>query len=300
MIIGICSTRNHRYHPNRRLLEAAGQLGHRGVLLHPGKYTVGLGVKGPTVEPVRGGFVVDVVLPRIGASIKEYGLTMVRHFELCGIPVVNPYASILLASNKFLCLQALCRQGIPIPESRYASNWSNFEKARSLLGGYPLVVKAPRSRQGSGVFLLESKEQGKAMLEGMLHQGQGVLLQEFIPPSERRDIRIVMAGKRALGAMTLTPRQGDFRANIHLRGKAVPLTPTGEMLDLARRAVRTIRLDIAGVDMIEDRDGKLRVIEVNYSPGFKGLEKCTGRDIAIEIVEYVTRLAQDFLCRSPF
>ena len=278
-------------------MEAAGQLGHRGILLHPGRYTVGLGVMGPTVHPVRGALEVDVVLPRIGASIKEYGLSMIRHFELSGIPVINSFQSILLASNKFLCLQTLCKQGIPIPESRYASNWSNLDKALSLLGGYPLVIKAPRSRQGSGVFLLESREGGKERLEGMLNQGRGVLLQEFIPPDKRKDIRIVVAGSRALGTMALTPRRGDFRANVHLRGRAEALEPTGEMLDLALRATRAVHLDISGVDMIEDGEGALRVIEVNYAPGFKGMEKCTGRDIAIEIVKYVTRVAEGHSCR---
>lgn len=278
-------------------MEAAGQLGHRGILLHPGRYTVGLGVKGPSVHAVRGALDVDVVLPRIGASIKEYGLSMIRHFELSGIPVINSFQSILLASNKFLCLQTLCKQGIPIPESQYASNSSNFRRALSLLGGYPLVVKAPRSRQGTGVFLLESMERGKERLDGMLNRGQGVLLQKFIPPGRRRDIRIIMAGSRALGAMALTPRRGDFRANIHLKGRAEALNLTGEMLELAHRATRAVHLDISGVDMIEDGDGALKVIEVNYAPGFKGMEKCTGRDIAIEIIKYVTKLTEGFRCR---
>lgn len=274
-------------------MEAAGQLGHRGILLHPGRYTVGLGVEGLSIHKVRGLLAVDVVLPRIGATIKEYGLSMLRHFELSGIPVINPFQSILLASNKFLCLQALCKEGIPIPESQYASNWSNFEKASFLLGGYPLVVKAPSGRQGSGVFLLDSMEHGRERLEGMLNQGRGVLLQKFIPPDERRDIRIIMAGSRALGAMALTPRGGEFRANIHLQGRPEALRPTGEMLDLALQATRAVRLDLSGVDMIEDKSGALRVMEVNYAPGFKGMEKCTGRDIAIEIIKYVTRVAEN-------
>lgn len=297
MIIGICSTRNHRYHPNRRLLEAARQLGHEAKLLHPGRYAIGLEGKGLTIDPVRGSFAVDVILSRIGASIKEYGLSMIRHFEMLGFPVINSYQSILLASNKFLSLQALTRKGIHVPESQYASNWSNFKKAAARLGGYPLVAKESRSRQGKGVFLLKSPEDAGRLLEGVLDQGRGVLLQKFIPTERRRDIRIMIAGARSLGAMSLSPVKGDFRANIHLGGRAKALKPTKEMLKLAVKSTQTLGLDISGVDMIEVEGRDLKVIEVNYAPGFRGMEKCTGRDIAIEIIKYMTKVGKRSLCK---
>ena len=297
MIIGICSTRNHRYHPNKRLLEAAGQLGHEARLLHPGKYVIGIEGRRPTIDPVRGDFRVDVILPRIGASIKEYGLTMIRHFEMLGYPVINSFQSILLASNKFLSMQALSRKGIPVPGSQYASNWSNFNRTVARLGGYPLVAKESRSRQGKGVFLLKSPEEARQLLEGVLGQGRGVLLQQFIPPDKRRDIRMMIAGDRSLGAMSLTPGKGEFRANIHLGGRAEAMKPTKEMLKLAIESTRALGLDISGVDMIEVGDRDLKVIEVNYSPGFRGMEKCTGRDIAIEIIKYMTKVGKRSLCK---
>jgi ribosomal protein S6--L-glutamate ligase len=36
-----------------------------------------------------------------------------------------------------------------------------------------------------------------------------------------------------------------------------------------------------------DAVGKVRVIELNYSPGFSGLEAATGLDIAGQIIDYV-------------
>jgi ribosomal protein S6--L-glutamate ligase len=296
MIIGICSTRNHRYHPNRRLLEAAGQLGHSAKLLHPGKYVIGLEGKEPTIDPVRGSLKVDVILPRIGASIREYGLSMIRHLEVLGFPVFNPYQSILLASNKFLSLQTLSRKGIPITESQYVSNWNNFKKGVALLGGYPLVAKESRGRQGKGVFLLTSAARAEQVLEGVLDQGRGVLLQPFFPTETRRDIRLIVAGDRVLGAMSLTPGEGEFRANVHLGGRAKALKPTRAMLKLAIKSTRALGLDISGVDMIEIEGRDLKIAEVNYSPGFRGMEKCTGRDIAVEIIKYVTKVGRHLLC----
>jgi ribosomal protein S6--L-glutamate ligase len=210
----------------------------------------------------------DVMLPRMGATIKAYALIMVRHLELLGIPVINNFHSILLARNKFLTIQTLFQNGVPILESRYASNWSNFDKAVSGLGGLPIVVKIPNSRQGRGVFLIDSMEKHRPLLSGLLDRAQGLLIQKYIPP------------------------KGDFRANIHLHGRTEKISLTREMSDLAIKSTRVLGLAIAGVDMIEEENGAVSVVDMNYSPGFKGLERCTGKDVAIEIIKYVNKIVK--------
>ena len=160
MRIGILTVRNHRYHPNRRLIETARRLNHEPLLIHPGKLFLSAGREGLQIGWLGSELRPDVLLPRIGATIKEYGLTAVRHFELLGIPLVNRYEAILLARNKFLTLQSLCGKGIPVPETLYASNWANFSEAVSRLGGFPVVAKISRSRQGSGTSSRGSSRPG--------------------------------------------------------------------------------------------------------------------------------------------
>jgi ribosomal protein S6--L-glutamate ligase len=55
---------------------------------------------------------------------------------------------------------------------------------------------------------------------------------------------------------------------------------------MALGAARSVGLDIAGIDIILDAEGVAWVMEVNYSPGFKGLEAATGKDIALEIIDF--------------
>ena len=45
-------------------------------------------------------------------------------------------------------------------------------------------------------------------------------------------------------------------------------------------------LRVAGVDMLEGRDGP-QIMEVNSSPGLEGIERCTQLDIAGAIVDYI-------------
>ncbi|MEW6669361.1 MAG: RimK family alpha-L-glutamate ligase [Thermodesulfobacteriota bacterium] len=293
MRIGILTVKNHRYHPNRRLIETARRLNHEPILIHPGKLCLSAGRDGLRTVWLCRESRPDVLLPRIGATIKEYGLTAIRHFELQGIPLVNRYEAILLARNKFLTAQCLCGKGLPVPETLYASNWANFGEAVSRLGGFPVVVKISRGRQGSGVLLVGSTHSSRDLLREHLQRDRGVLIQRYIPPEGRRDFRLLVVGTEVVGAMELKPVKGDFRSNIHLGGKATKLGVGGKMFSLALRSSRAIGLDIAGVDVIQDQYGNPWVMEVNYSPGFKGLEVCTGIDVAQSIIRLAVKRAKE-------
>ena len=51
-------------------------------------------------------------------------------------------------------------------------------------------------------------------------------------------------------------------------------------------------LEVAGVDMLESRTGP-KIMEVNSSPGFEGLEGATGLDIAGEMIAHAVRRAHE-------
>ena len=297
MNIGIISAMNSSYHPNKRLIEAAETLNHQVFLIHPGNFYMGSGGKPLFLGRLKENVPFDVILPRLGATIKEYGLTLIRHFELLGIPVINGYEAILLARNKFLTLQTLASKGIPVPESMYVSNPNNLGEALSQLGGFPIVVKTTDSRQGGGVFLIRSRKEMAPVLENYLTREKGLVLQKYFPPKERRDLRLLVAGQEIIGAMALKPKRGDFRANIHLEAKAEPIQPTAEEVHLALESNRALGLDISGVDMVQLKDGFFHVLEVNYSPGFRGLEACIGEDVATAIIHYAAKVARRPSCK---
>jgi len=104
-------------------------------------------------------------------------------------------------------------------------------------------------------------------------------------------VRALVIGDRVVAAMRRTARTGEFRSNIHRggEGQAVDLPPAyGEA---AVKAARVIGLEVAGVDMLESNAGP-KIMEVNGSPGFEGLEAVTGVDIASLYVEHAVGLAR--------
>jgi ribosomal protein S6--L-glutamate ligase len=289
MHIGVLTARGSGYHPNRRFKESASMLGHRLSLIHP-KACGSRAVKGEanlTLRPDPGA--IDVLIPRIGATINPYALTLVRQFQLASIPVVNRFEAILLARNKFLTLQTLSSQGLPVPETHYVSNAPNLLRAVRTLGGYPVVAKRASGRQGSGVVLVTSAAAAAFVAENLPIREEGLLVQRYIAPEGRRDLRAFVLGGKVIGALELAPHAGDFRSNIHLTGRGRAVRLEREIGDLAEACASALELEIAGVDIIVDPEGRPWVIEVNYAPGFKGLEACTELDVSSEVIRYVVR-----------
>jgi ribosomal protein S6--L-glutamate ligase len=287
--IGIITVRNNDYHPNRRLAEAAAELGHRTLLIHPYQMWPILVENEPTVVGPADIDSLDVVLPRQGATIGDSCLALINHFSLMGIPLINRLNAVRLASNQYLTLQALAAEGIPIPDTLFVNSSDGFEAAIKRLKGYPVVAKPVSGRQGKGVILIESERELDSMMAKHLDNRKGILIQEFLPPEGRRDIRVLIVGGRVIGAMELKPAKGDFRANYHLSQDSQPAELSTKTMEIAMKAALTADLQIAGVDLILDRRGRAKVIELNYSPGFKGMEAATGLDIAKAIVRYVAQ-----------
>jgi ribosomal protein S6--L-glutamate ligase len=287
MNIGIITVRGSDYHPTRRLHEAAVERGHQVTVVHPyqvwprlenGKHRL-LGQ--PSIESL------DVIMPRQGATVGDSCLALIRHLNLMGIPLVNDLDAILLAKNQFLTLMTLTESDVPVPETVFVNSAEGLQKALDKLGGYPVVVKQVSGRQGKGIHLVNNRRDKQQICQNHLDQRKGLIVQPFIPPKGRQDIRVFVIGGKTAAAMELVPREGDFRANFHLSCKSQPKDLLPEIEETALKAAETVGLEIAGVDIIVDQHDHISVIETNYSPGFRGLEAATGLDIAGRIVDYV-------------
>jgi len=233
---------------------------------------------------------INCLLPRIGATIDDYELAVVRHLESRGIPVVNDYRSLLLSRDKFLTLQTLDALGIPVPKSVLVAQEGNCQHLIPKLGGFPVVLKVRRGRQGKGVMLAETSQALEFVLQNQAN-GSGLLIQEFVRESNGRDIRILVIGGRVVATMMRVSKKGEFRANVHLKARGHPFEPSIQMTEVARTSAEALGLDVAGVDIILSKEGPY-VIEVNSTPGFRELERVCRRDMAREILSYAESLAK--------
>ncbi|TVP75894.1 MAG: RimK family alpha-L-glutamate ligase [Puniceicoccaceae bacterium] len=285
MKIGILS-RGSKLYSTRRLREAAIKGGHKvrvfdtlkfGLYLRKGEPDVTYGGK-PVVH-------YDAMIPRIGNSITFYGSAVVRQFEQMGTYCLNTAESILASRDKLSSMQALSRHDIGIAETAFVRNQNDILQAIQEMGGAPVIIKLLSGTQGVGVILAESNKVAEAIIETLSSVRQNVLVQKFVSESKGRDIRAFVVGDRVVAAMRRTAVGQEFRSNVHRGGKTEVVKLDEAYERTAVRAAQILNLKVAGVDMLEGKDGPV-IMEVNSSPGLEGIEGATGLDIAGEIIQF--------------
>lgn len=273
----------------RRFREAATGRGHEVRIHDPLECTLLLDRERPRLlHRSREIPVPDCAIPRVGSFQTAYSAAVVRHLEVMGVPVLNRADAVLRARDKLRSLQTLAERGIPVPRTAMARSPEAVERVLDRVGGPPVVLKLLHGTQGVGVILAETRAAVDATLDTLWGLGQDILIQEFVAESRGRDVRALVVDGEVVAAMRRQARPGEWRSNIHRGGVGEPVRLEPEYADAAVGAARAIGLDVAGVDLLEGAEGP-RVMEINASPGFEGLERATGVDVAGRIV----RLAEE-------
>ena len=229
----------------------------------------------------------DAVVPRIGASITYFGTAVVRQFEQMQVFVANSSHGIANSRDKLRSLQMLSRHGIGIPHTTFVRGRKDVLPAIKRVGGAPIIIKLLEGTQGVGVILADSEKIAEAIIETLQSTKQNVLIQKFVAESKGRDIRAFVVGDRVVASMRRVAQGQEFRSNVHRGGKTELVELDDAYCQTAVRAAQIMGLRVAGVDMLEGKDGP-QVMEVNSSPGLQGIEGATGLDIAGSIVEWMT------------
>jgi ribosomal protein S6--L-glutamate ligase len=284
-------SRQRWLHSTRRFRESARLRAHDLSIADPLECALAIAADGPRFlvkgRPLDG---IDVGLPRIGASLPGQGIAAVSHLEAMGVPVVNGSAAIRRARDKLLALQTLAAKGIEVPRTVLARGPAQVDQALEIVGGPPVVLKLLRGTQGVGVILAETRAAASSTLDALWGLGQDVLIQEYVAESAGRDVRALVVGGEIVAAMRRQAQSGEWRSNIHRGGAGTRVDLDPAYASAAASAALAIGLDVAGVDLLEGRDGP-RVTEVNASPGFEGLERVCGVDAAGAILDQAEKLA---------
>ena len=228
----------------------------------------------------------DAILPRIGTSITDFGLAVVKHFELLDMTVVNGSQAILESRDKMRSLQILARAGLKVPATVMCRTSKGLKAALAAVGGMPVVLKVLRGTQGVGVMLLHTPASLESVLDTLRGLDQDVILQQFLAEGAGRDYRVFVVGGQVVAAMMRTAAPGEFRSNIHRGGEGKLIKLPKGFERAAVEAARILKLGVAGVDLMESNQGPM-ILEVNSSPGFEGIEKATGLNIAGQIMRYM-------------
>ncbi|MBR0431826.1 30S ribosomal protein S6--L-glutamate ligase [Candidatus Saccharibacteria bacterium] len=287
MKIAILSNGNANY-STKRLVEEAEKRGHEVKVIKYKNCYLSLDEKHPNVyykgEKLSG---FDAILPRISNNMTKYGCAIVRQFEMQGVWTASSSIAITRARDKLRAAQILTKNGIDTPKTLVSRNTADIDDLIDQIG-LPVIIKLASGTHGNGVVLAETKKAAKSALQAFYlynEDGTNILLQEYIKESAGTDIRAFVVGSQVVASMQRKSLDDDFRSNLHKGGEGTIIKLTDEEKKVAVHAAKAMGLHIAGVDLMRSERGPL-VLEVNASPGF-GIERVTGRNVAIKIIEYI-------------
>ncbi len=231
---------------------------------------------------------VDAVIPRIGSSITFYGTAVVRQFEMMNVFTTVQSQALVQSRDKLRSLQILSKAGLGLPKTVFTNYSKDVSEVISHVGGAPLIIKLLEGTQGLGVVLAETKTAAESVLEAFNGLQARVIVQEFVKEAKGADVRALVVDGQVVGAMKRQGKEGEFRSNLHRGGSASIITLSDEEENAAIKAVKALKLGVAGVDMLQSTRGPL-ILEVNSSPGLEGIQTATGKDIAKTIIRYIER-----------
>lgn len=240
-------------------------------------------------EPASSGLDFDVVLDRCVAHSRS-GYTL-RALQRWGVPTLNTAEAVRLCDDKAENSLTLEAAGIPTPRTLIAFDVDSAIRACEVLG-YPAVLKPVTGSWGRLLARVNGPDQARSILEqkkglGSYHHAV-FYVQEYIEKPDR-DIRAYVVGDRVLAASYRMAKHWVTNAARGAESEPCPVTP--EIEDLALRSCAAVGARLAGVDLIETRNG-LAVIEVNTGGEFKGLKSTTDVDIAGAIVDEAVQTAR--------
>ena len=240
-----------------------------------------------------------IILSRRGVVKNTYTRAILSLFESGGYFCINSTNAIDLCENKYITAQKLISSNLPTPRTALIPNEDAIEQAVEEVGGkFPLIVKTLTGSQGIGVSIIDSMASLKSVLQTIWKlSNTEVLIQEKI--EAEFDIRVQVLTKKfdyfteenskIIGVMRRNRvSKKDFRTNHSLGGTVEKIKLTKEQEELAIKAANAMQCHWCGVDIMTDKKtGKNYILEVNASPGTKGMMEVVGDGLLDDIMDFI-------------
>jgi RimK family alpha-L-glutamate ligase len=230
----------------------------------------------------------DAVLARIipNGSLEQiiYRVDALHWVEARGIPVINSPRAIERCVDKFYTTALLHDAGLPTPDTVVCERADDAMAAVAAMRD--VVIKPLFGSLGHGMVRVSDPDVAFRVVR-TLEQLRTVFYVQRAIDHGGCDVRAFVIGGRIIGSIERRARDGDWRTNVSRGGETRPfeLPPAWERL--AVNAAQAVGADYAGVDLLSSRDGEVFVVEVNGIPGWRGLQRTTGLDVAAAIVEHL-------------
>lgn len=220
-----------------------------------------------------------------GGSLEQviYYLDVLHGLEHLGVPVFNNTRALERSVDKGMTSFLLKSKNIPTPNSIFSSDlhYINNKIHEYIDRGNELVVKPIFGSQGKGVQRISTKSDfiDYSLMHGVMY------VQDYIDAGKDVgvDYRVFVVGNEVIASMKRTGE--SWITNVAQGGKVEAVKLNSDVEQMALDSVKVTGLEYSGVDLIQDKEGRFWVTEVNSVPAWKGLQQTTSINISEVIVD---------------
>ena len=200
-----------------------------------------------------------------------------------GVLVVNPARTIEASVDKYLSLELLKSNGVPVPKTRVSQtivdairDFQNFN--------CDSVVKPLFGSGGRRIKRLTDLKAAKEYFSQSFNNRELIYQQQYIEHQDC-DFRLFTIGEEVIAMRRSRP--GEWITNAQLGAVCSSHQPSSEEISLARAASRAVGALVSGVDLVYDCQGTPYVVEINACPSWKAISESTGVDFASKILDWM-------------
>ncbi len=221
-----------------------------------------------------------------GGTLEEvvFYLDILHALQELNILVYNNARAIERSVDKGMTSFLLNQAGISTPPTWVGND---VHKAyafvrRELCMGNQVVAKPLFGSQGKNLQLISKFED----IVNFNVYNKIYYLQRFIHTGQQKafDWRLFIIADQVVASMKR--EASDWISNVANGGKCYSALINDRFAELAKEAVRVVDMHYAGVDLMQDAEGKLWVTEVNSIPAWKGLQSVNNLVVADKLVEH--------------
>lgn len=186
------------------------------------------------------------------------------------IPMINNYDSFALTEDKYQTAHLLNRHGIVTPDYHliHKNDIDGLKLAIRQCGGR-VVYKPTEGWGGVGIVKIDNEQALDMLLPFISKTDLRYFYVERFIDYDNTDYRIDIVNGEYIGCYGRKAPKDDWKTNITSGGSIFVREPEPEVIELAKKAAAITGLEIAGVDIIYDREREQYVVlEVNGIPAF--------------------------------
>ena len=185
------------------------------------------------------------------------------------IPMINSYDAFALTEDKFQTAFYLRQNGIATPSFKLCHRDDTHELKKIIKTWNKMVYKPTDGWGGVGLTRIESEATLDTLLPFLNQMDLRFFYVEKFIDYDNTDWRIDIVDGQFVGSYGRKAGGSDWRTNVTSGGSVFLRDADDDVIDLAIRAAKVCGTDIAGVDIIYDREKEEYVVlEVNGIPAF--------------------------------